>query len=139
MSRWVCPACDREFQVAGQSHVCVPGGTVEDTFAGRPPGQYACYRALLDHVEEIGPVHADAVRVGVFLKAERKFAELRPMARSLHVYFVLPRRVRDERITRVFPGAGRVWHVVQLREPDEIDDTLLGWLAEAYLESGGGD
>ncbi|UBU10105.1 hypothetical protein [Nonomuraea gerenzanensis] len=36
MTRWVCPACDREFARTRQSHVRVPGCTVEETFAPRP-------------------------------------------------------------------------------------------------------
>jgi hypothetical protein len=43
-------------------------------------------------------VHADAVRVGVFLKHERKLAEVGPMARSLSLELVLPRRVDDTRV-----------------------------------------
>ena len=46
MPRWTCPRCDREFGRANQAHTCVPGGTVADTFAGRPDGQVDAYRRI---------------------------------------------------------------------------------------------
>src|SRR5438270_10534584 len=115
MSRWTCPACDREFGRAHQAHVCVPGCTVEETFAGRPPVQRAVYDALVAHLDTLGPVHADAVRVGVFLKNERKLAEVRPKARSLTLWLLLPRRIDDPRVSRYERvSADRVAHVLKL-------------------------
>src|SRR5215470_19772214 len=73
--RWVCPYCEREFARAHQSHVCAPGGSVDDTFAGHPPGHRAVYAAIQAHLLSLGPVHEDAVAVGVFLKRDRKLAE----------------------------------------------------------------
>jgi hypothetical protein len=46
MARWTCPRCDREFGRAHQSHTCVPGGTIEDSFAGRPQPQLDAFRAI---------------------------------------------------------------------------------------------
>jgi hypothetical protein len=133
MARWICPECDREFGRAHQSHVCVPGGTVDETFAGRPAYQRAAYDLLAGHLRSLGPLHEDAVKVGVFLLRDRKLAEVRPMARSLQVAFVLPRRLDHPRVARRFPmPGGRVWSVVKLTSVDDVDDELLDWLAEAY-------
>lgn len=76
MNRWTCPRCDREFGRANQAHTCVPGITVDECFAGRPPWQRPIYDAIVDHLESLGPVHADAVYVGVFLERAQKFAEV---------------------------------------------------------------
>lgn len=133
VSRWVCPACEREFDRKHQSHVCVPGCTLEECFAGRPEAQRAAYDAIADFVESLGPVHFDVVRVGVFLKRQRTFAEIRPMARALSVEFVLPRTIHGARITRAVRwGGDRITHVVRLTDPGEVDDELCDWLAEAY-------
>jgi len=43
VTRWTCPRCDREFGSANQSHTCIPGCTVDATFAGRPPALRAVY------------------------------------------------------------------------------------------------
>jgi hypothetical protein len=133
VSRWVCPACDREFDRSHQSHVCVPGCTLDETFAGRPPVQREIYDSIQDFLESLGPVHLDVVSVGVFLKVERKLGEIRPMARALSVAFVLPRTVHDARITRTFGAGGdRVWHVMRLTDPSQVDDQVRDWLTEAY-------
>ena len=88
--------CEREFGQENQAHVCVPGSTVDETFAHRPE-QKPIYEAIIEHLRTLGPVHEDAVKVGVFLKRQRKLAEVRPMARSLSVNLVLPRRVDSAR------------------------------------------
>ncbi|MGE5827957.1 MAG: DUF5655 domain-containing protein [Micromonosporaceae bacterium] len=133
MGRWTCPRCDREFGRAHQSHVCVPGGTVEESFAGRPPVQREIYDALMAHLDTLGPVHVDAVKVGVFLRRTDKIAEVRPMARALKLWLGLPRRVDSPLVTQHLQGAaGRVWHAIRLTSPDQVDDELQAWLTEAY-------
>jgi hypothetical protein len=136
MARWVCPRCEREFGRANQSHVCVPAGTVDDSFAGHPPQKRAVYDAVLAHLRSLGPVHEDATSVGVFLKRDRKLAEVRPRSRDVTLALFLPREVRHPRITRVYGvGAHRVVHVIPLRAPDEVDAEIRGWLTEAFLHA----
>ncbi len=93
MSRWTCPRCDREFGRANTAHVCVPGCTVDECFAPWPPLWRDIYDAIWEHLASLGPVHADAVKVGVFLLSDRKLAEVRPKARSLSLELLLPRTV----------------------------------------------
>jgi hypothetical protein len=136
MARWTCPRCDREFGRANQSHTCLPGGSVDGSFAGRPPVQRQIYDAIVEQLETLGPVHADSVQVGVFLKRERKLAEVRPMARSLSLELVLPRLLDDPRIMRTIRvSAQRYVHVIRLTSVDDLDDQLREWLTEAYLDA----
>ncbi len=136
MPRWTCPRCDREFGRAQQSHTCVPGCTVDATFAGRPPQLRAVYDAIFAHVRGLGPVHEDAVGVGVFLKRDRKLAEVRPRSRDVSLALYLPRPVPDPRFSRVLGhGASRVIHVLLLREADDVDQQVRDWLTEAFLHA----
>ena len=81
VARWTCPRCDREFGRARQGHTCVPGCTVDETFAGHSPEQRGVYNAILAHLQSLGPVHEDAVGVGVFLKRDWLAASsLRPIS-----------------------------------------------------------
>lgn len=138
MPRWTCPACDREFAVAGQAHVCVPGGTVAESFDGRPAYQLAAYQAMVDHLGTLGPVHVDPVRVGVFLRRVRKFAEVRPKARSLSLALWLPRTVDHPRVARrIQVSTDRVVHMVKLTAVEQVDDQLRAWLTESYLAADG--
>jgi len=135
MSRWTCPRCDREFGKANQSHVCVPGNSVERTFAQRPH-QREIYDAIIAHLRTLGPVHEDAVKVGVFLLHERKLAEVRPMARALSLELFLPRPLDSPRVTRQQRiSAERTWLTIRLTEAAQVDGELCDWLAEAYFSA----
>ena len=137
MARWICPGCDREFVRVAQSHICVPGGTVDDSFAGRPPVQRDIYDVVLTHLQSLGPVYADAVRVGVFLKRQSKLAEARPMATGLALSIVLPRWTEHPRFTRRMRiSTDRIAHVVKLKAVADVDDEVRAWLTEAYLAAG---
>lgn len=132
MTRWTCPHCDREFGRRGQSHLCVPGCTVEETFAAHPD-QLPAYEAVTAFLDSLGPYHADAVGVGVFLKTSRTVAEVRPKSRWLSLEIALRRRVDHPRVSRVLQAsAGRTVNVVRLRGPEDVDDQVREWLAEAY-------
>jgi hypothetical protein len=138
VGRWICPACEREFARAHQAHVCVPGCTVDECFVGRPPVQREIYEELVAHLGELGPVHADAVLVGVFFKSDRKLAEVRPQARSLSLSLFLPRVVDHPRIARrIGVSADRTVHVVKLAAVADVDDEIRGWLTEAYAAATG--
>jgi hypothetical protein len=113
--------------------VCVPGGGLDEPFAGRPSEQRQAYDRVIRHLRSLGPLHEDAVSVGVFLKASRTVAEARPRARGLALVLWLPRRVEDPRITRVLAVRGRrVAHQLVLRTAADVDEVVLGWLDEAY-------
>ena len=136
MSRWVCPGCDREFGKAHQSHVCVPGCTVDECFAGRL-WQRVIYAAIEAHLRSLGELHVDAVRVGVFLKHERKLAEVRPKVKWLSLDLFLPRELDHPRIARRLKvSADRTMHTIKLVSAEDVDAEVQAWLTEAYLAAG---
>lgn len=75
----------------------------------------------------------EPVSVGIFLKRAGKFAELRPMQRWVALSFSLPRQVRHRLIVRKpIEYGGVYYHVVNVAQPDDLDDDVVGWLIEAY-------
>lgn len=55
----------------------------------------------------------------------------------LVVSVALPRELRSERIKEVAHPSRGVWmHHVELGDPAEVDDEVIGWLAEAYADAG---
>jgi len=135
VARWTCPRCDREFGRTRQSHDCVPGNTVEVSFAKRPE-QRPIYDAIIDHVKALGPVHVDPVQIGVFLKSDRKLAEFRPKQKWLSASLYLARRLEDARVARVYEsGATRFVVEIKLRTVEDVDDQFKEWLTEAYHEN----
>jgi hypothetical protein len=108
--------------------------SVEEYFATGPERERPIFEAVLEHVESVGPVHVEPVSVGIFLKRARTFAELRPMARWVALWFPRASALDHPRIARrVAASGGRTWHVVNLREPADVDEQVRDWLTEAYL------
>jgi hypothetical protein len=131
VARWTCPRCDREFQRTRQSHACIPGNSVDATFRNRPE-QRPIYDAIMKHLKTLGPVHADAVQVGVFLKSDRKIAELRPKKGWLQCSLYLPGAIADPRIDRADRYGAKVINKIKLRTAADVDEQFCDWLTDAY-------
>ena len=133
---WTCPECGRFFERERQSHDCAPGLSLDEYFATGPAHERPVFEAVMQHLATIGPVHADIVSVGIFLKNPRKFAELRPMQHWVAIWFALPRAATHPAITRkVNEYHGRYWHVANVASPEDVDDALCWLLTEAYEAS----
>lgn len=133
---WTCPECRRLFARNLQSHDCAPGLSEEEYFSTGPAHERAIFDAVMAHLRTLGPVHADFVSVGVFLKNPRKFADLRPMQRWVAVSFSLGRRAGHPAITRkVVEYGNRFHHVANVASQADLDDDLLALLGEAYREA----
>lgn len=136
MTGWTCPECGRLFGRAGQSHDCAPGLSIEEYFSTGPAHERPVFDAVMAHLATVGPVHADVVSVGIFLKNPRRFAQLRPMQRWVALSFSLRRRAGHPTITRkVEPYGNRYWHTANVATPDEFDGELADLLTEAYLDA----
>jgi hypothetical protein len=133
---WTCPKCGRLFGRARQSHDCSPGLTLEEYFSTGPPHERPVFDAVMNHLAAVGPVHADVVSVGIFLKNPHKFAELRPMRQWVAVSFSLGRRANHRTIVRkVIRYGGRYFHVANVADPADLDDGLCELLTEAYMDA----
>ena len=65
--------------------------------------------------------------------SRRGFAGARPTAQGLAAYPDLQRRVEDPRITRAAPYTNRLFvHQLRITAPEQLDDTVAGWVREAY-------
>ena len=133
MVAWTCPECGRLFGRTGQSHDCSPGLSLEEYVSTGPAHERPIFDEVLRRLAVAGPVHADVVSVGIFLKNPRKFAELRPRDRWVAVSFSLRRRAHHRTITRkVIEYGNRFWHIANVATPDDVDDALAELLVEAY-------
>lgn len=136
MPAWRCPECDRQFSRSNQGHECAPAMSIEEYFSTGPAHERPIFEAVMASLEGIGPIHVEPVSVGIFLKRARSFAQLRTMQRWTALSFSLDRAVTHPTITRkVVAYHGRYHHVANVASPDDLDDELIGWLAEAYEAS----
>ena len=107
--------------------------TLEAYFSTGPAHERPIFEAVMDSLGTIGPVHVEPVSVGIFLKRARSFAQLRPRDKWVNLSFGLRRRLDSPRIrTRQDAGGGRTHHVIRLVGPDDVDEEVRDWLAEAY-------
>jgi hypothetical protein len=124
------------FGKPGQSHDCAPALTIEEYFATGPPHERPVYEAVRAHIDTLDDVYVEPVSVGIFFKRSRTFAQLRPRQKWVALGFLLPHKLQHDRLSRKVIGEGtRYYHVVNLRSPDDVDDTIRAWLTEAYLDA----
>ena len=133
---WRCPRCGREFRTRNQWHSCVTH-TVESHFEGKPPELREAFDSLLAELRRLGPIRTDAVKSSINIAGRAHFAAVRPLRDCLNVGFVLGRRLDDPRLTRAEQlGPSLYGYRVKVRRADDLDEQLLGWLAEAYALKG---
>ena len=79
----------------------------------------------------------EQVSVGIFIKSNGSFVELRPLTKWVALSFPLGRRVSDARFARKPVVAGRKnFHFVGLRSPADVDDQVKEWLTESFDQFG---
>ena len=140
MKLWECPDCKRKFGRKGQGHACQPGLTIDEYFATGPPWERPIFDAVHARLRQLGPIHVEPVQVGIFFKTTSTIIQLRPMTKWVAVSFSLPRKLTSPRISRkVVEWSGKFHHVVNVRDVSEVDEELLGWLAECYESSHEGE
>jgi Domain of unknown function (DUF5655) len=132
---WTCPSCQRQFKRTRQSHECAPAMTLDEYFSTGPERERPIFEAVLAYLETLGPIHVEPVSVGIFLKSTGTFVELRPMTKWVAMSFPLPYRLDHPRVARRMASgrnSPKTYHVVNLRDPADLDDTVKTWLAESY-------
>jgi hypothetical protein len=108
--------------------------SLDDYFGVGPQMERAIFEAVLEHLELVGPVHVEAVAVGILLKRSRTFAELRPRRDRVVLSVWLSRRIEHPRIARTVRGSGlRSAYFIDLHSPLDVDQDVRDWLTEAYL------
>jgi Domain of unknown function (DUF5655) len=133
---WTCPECGRQFRRTRQSHECAPAMTLDEYFSTGPPHERPVFEAVMAHLATLGPVHVEPVSVGIFLKRDGSFMELRPMERWVAMSFPLRRRAQHRTIVRkVMQWHGRYYHIANVRQPEDLDDALLDLITESYADA----
>jgi hypothetical protein len=110
--------------------------TLDEYFSTGPPHERPVFEAVMAHLATLGPVHVEPVSVGIFLKRDGSFMELRPMERWVAMSFPLRRRAQHRTIVRkVMQWHGRYYHIANVRGPEDLDDALLDLITESYADA----
>ncbi|MGI8514890.1 MAG: DUF5655 domain-containing protein [Acidimicrobiia bacterium] len=130
---WICPSCSRSFRRSRQSHECAPALELQEYFSTGPEWKRPIFDAVLSHLESLGPMRVEPVSVGIFIKSNGSFVELRPMAKWVALSFPLSRRLSHSRISRKPIDSGRkIFHFVNLQTAEEVDGQIRDWLTESF-------
>jgi hypothetical protein len=130
---WRCPACGREFANRNQVHTCAPPGDLDERLAGLDPGVLAVFTRFRALVEACGPVRILPERTRIAFATRMSFAAVMPRRRWLDGHLVLARRDDSPRWRRVETFSARNHlHAFRFTTPEELDDEVAAWIAEAY-------
>jgi hypothetical protein len=114
--------------------------SLEEYFSTGPERERPIFEAVSTYLETLGPIHVEPVSVGIFIKRERSFVELRPKVRWVAMSFPLPYELDHPRIARKMrsgsKGGRTCYHVVNLTGPEDVDGQVEAWLAEAWFALG---
>jgi Domain of unknown function (DUF5655) len=130
---WRCPACGRRFANRNQTHTCAPPRRLAEHFAGRSPRVIETYRALEAAARANGPLVVVPEKTRIAFQVRMSFAALTLKRRWVDAHVVLACRLESARFRRIqtFSPQNHV-HEFRLQGPEEVDDEVALWLAEAY-------
>jgi hypothetical protein len=108
--------------------------TLDDYFSTGPPFERPVFDAVMAHLRTLGEPFLEPVSVGIFVKRNGvSVLQLRPMTKWVALGLFMPRTLHDGRVSRKPIRSGRsVFHVVNLRGADDVDDIVKGWITEAW-------
>jgi Domain of unknown function (DUF5655) len=108
--------------------------TVGDHLRGRPREVVDLYRGFVRMVRELGPgVKAVPVKTGIGFMVRVRFAGVSLQKRGLRASFWLKRRIDGPRFAKVeFIPPKNFIYSFYVRSPEDLDDEVRAWLAEAY-------
>jgi hypothetical protein len=112
--------------------------TLEEYFSTGPSFERPIFDEVMAHLRTMGEPFLEPVSVGIFVKRDGvSVAQLRPMTKWVALCLFLPRTVHDRRIARKPIQSGRsVYHVINLRGPQDVDDVVREWITEAWELAG---
>jgi hypothetical protein len=130
---WQCPRCGRSFANPNQTHTCAALGSVDSHFAGADAGVRETFDAIVASTRKLGPFEILAERTRIAFHARMSFAAFTVRRHFLDGHVVLARELVSPRFRQVeVYSRSNVLHAFRLVRPEEVDDEVRAWLAEAY-------
>lgn len=128
---WKCHQCGREFERQGQSHSCklLP---LAQHFENKPQGKllYEKFKSAIK--QQIGSFKIESSECCIHFVSTFTFATAKIFKDKIETHFGLYRKIKSKRMNQCIQlSANRYLYYVTITAPDEIDDTLMEWIAEA--------
>jgi hypothetical protein len=105
-------------------------------FAGRSPAVRQVYDRILEVCQAFGPFDEDPKKTSIHLNRKSAFAGVATRKELLLLTIKAEDDIPSPRIAKRERASSRRWHLeVKLRDPEEVDGEIAGWLQAAYLLS----
>jgi Domain of unknown function (DUF5655) len=129
---WTCPDCGRSFANRNQTHACGVQ-SLDVHLKGKSDAVVATYERLIEAAKRNGPLEVIPEKTRIALATRMSFAALQPKRNWVDGHVVLTRRLESPRFRKI-ETMGRHSHVhhFRLSAPEQVDDEVAQWLAEAY-------
>ncbi len=100
--------------------------------AGKSAAVVAMYHLLVEAVGSLGEMEVVPMKSSILLRVKTAFVNVTVRRKWLDIYFAVDGERSGRRIRRTERiSARRFAHSVRIEDPDDIDDELMAWLAEA--------
>ena len=132
-SLWRCPKCRRVFANRNQTHTCSELHDLDHHFVNRDPIVREIYDRVVAAVMALGPVIILPEKTRIAFQVRMSFAQVTPRRKWLDGHVVLSRRLEHPRFRKIETFSPRNHlHAFRLEQPDDVDDTFVAWMREAY-------
>ena len=128
---WTCPACQRQFKTANQSHSCV-STTIDDLFIDRPDNLVLAFDTLMTLVLQWEPVSFGASANTIVFTNRKAFLIVRPMTKVLDIKFYYDEPLSSEKIHKVTEYNGKYAHHIRVTDEAEITDEVIELIRSGF-------
>lgn len=129
---WTCPKCGRAFANRNQTHTCGLH-TLEAHFRASNPEVVQLYQQFEALVRRCGPVTVLPEKTRIAFQVRMSFAAVSLRKQWLDGHVVLARRLESPRFRKLETFSPRNHlHAFRLTSPNDLDEEVAAWLAEAY-------
>lgn len=133
---WTCSKCGRIFKKTKQPHSCrkIP---LAKHFKNKEHAK-ELYEYLLDQInDKAGPCKVISIPCCIHLFGKYDFIAILPKKYGLEIRFALDRKLKTERLKSSVPMSSKVFkNCFDIKNKEEIDNELLGYLKESYSLKG---
>ena len=110
---------------------------VDGLYPGDKRALLPIHARLMEVIHGFGPDIEVAPKKGYLsLRRRKQFAMVKPAAKHVDLGLILPGVDVTDRLESAASFNALFTHRVHVRSVDEVDDELVGWLAEAYSAAG---
>jgi hypothetical protein len=109
---------------------------VDDHFVNRSAVLRSTYDAILNASRRFGPVKVEPKKTSIHLVRDTAFAGVAVRKTALVLTIKSAQDIRSPRIARHERASANRWHLeTRVEGPDDVDEELIEWLAQAYALS----